>query len=370
MDRVPHFESRKGFALDVPRIDRSTGNRNLHCMATSIALLLYGAPGTPRPAAKEERFSKLTRHLVEKGFKVHTVWYHDTLADALKTELAKFAAILVWINPIEDGRNRDRLDALLRELSSQGCFVSAHPDTIVKMGTKDILLKTREEAFGSDVTCYRSAKEFREQFSKTLQEGGIRVLKQNRGNGGNGVYRVDASGDNNNRIAVLAATRESVENRISPDALYKSFEPFFETGGLLIDQPWNPNLANGMVRCYLSGATVAGFGYQEVNAFCPRKGTWGNPSPRYYFSEDCALFADLRKIMETSWLNRLRTAGEVTEEMLPVIWDADFFINIIHTDKAAEKYTLCEVNVSSVSPFPESAVPHIVAAVERKLQPA
>ena len=151
-------------------------------MATSIALLLYGAPGTPRPAAKEERFSKLTRHLVEKGFKVHTVWYHDTLADALKTELAKFAAILVWINPIEDGRNRDRLDALLRELSSQGCFVSAHPDTIVKMGTKDILLKTREEAFGSDVTCYRSAKEFREQFSKTLQEGGIRVLKQNRGN--------------------------------------------------------------------------------------------------------------------------------------------------------------------------------------------
>ena len=40
------------------------------------------------------------------------------------------------------------------------------------------------------------------------------------------------------------------------------------------------------------------------------------------------------------------------------------------TDKTAEKYTLCEVNVSSVSPFPESAVPHIVAAVERKLQPA
>jgi hypothetical protein len=54
--------------------------------------------------------------------------------------------------------------------------------------------------------------------------------------------------------------------------------------------------------------------------------------------------------------------------MLPVIWDADFFINKINTEKVSEKYSLCEINASSVSPFPESSIPYIVNSVKARLK--
>ena len=118
-----------------------------------------------------------------------------------------------------------------------------------------------------------------------------------------------------------------------------------------------------MVRCYLTGTKVSGFGYQEVNALYPNK----KPGKRYYFSEECGLFRDLREIMENKWVPELQQITGTQNEMMPVIWDADFFINSINTKKTNEKYTLCEINVSCVSPFPESAIPYIVQEVRKKI---
>jgi len=57
----------------------------------------------------------------------------------------------------------------------------------------------------------------------------------------------------------------------------------------------------------------------------------------------------------------------IKTEMLPVIWDADFFINTINTDDPGKKYSLCEINVSCVSPFPESAIPYIAEKVKEQI---
>ncbi len=38
------------------------------------------------------------------------------------------------------------------------------------------------------------------------------------------------------------------------------------------------------------------------------------------------------------------------------------------TPGAAERYVLCEINVSSVSPFPPSAIGPIVSAVQSRLE--
>ena len=40
------------------------------------------------------------------------------------------------MNPIHEGRNRARLDALLREVAEHGTWVSTQSDVILKMGTK------------------------------------------------------------------------------------------------------------------------------------------------------------------------------------------------------------------------------------------
>jgi hypothetical protein len=329
----------------------------------AIAILVFGEAHSIRNALEEEKYKNLAIAFREDGFDISSVIYNDTIADQLSTELLRHDAILVWVNPIEQGNNRNKLDALLVQLFKDGCFVSTHPDVILKIGTKDVLYKTREMEFGGDVKLYHSFEDFKERFLAEQKPPATRILKQYRGNGGEGVFKIDSTELKQNKITVTHAKNGDEERTPTPDDFFNEFKIYFDDGGVLIDQPWNGNITNGMVRCYLTGTKVSGFGYQEVNALCPNK----KPGKRYYFSEDCGLFQDLRKIMENKWVPQLQQITETKNEMMPVIWDADFFINHINTEKTSEKYTLCEINVSCVSPFPESCIPYMVEEVRKKI---
>ena len=63
--------------------------------------------------------------------------------------------MLVWVNPIHEGRGRANLDALLREVAMRGTWVSAHPDVILKMGTKEVLYRTRTMPWRCVTNCRR-----------------------------------------------------------------------------------------------------------------------------------------------------------------------------------------------------------------------
>ncbi len=333
---------------------------------STIALMIYGEPGSARNALAEEKYKKLAGHFIENGFAIDSVLYHDSVCNQLEAELQKYAAILVWVNPIEQGNSRKKLDAMLGKLSKDR-FVSAHPDTILKIGTKEILYKLKDTEFGGDIKLYDSFEDFKQRFFD--QQDDVRILKQYRGNGGNGVFKVDVSNRKNDRVLVTHATRGDVEIPMTVQEFYRSFETYFDAGSMLVGQAWNPNIINGMVRCYLSGANVSGFGYQEVNALYPvLNGVYKKPGQRFYFSEDCALFSDLKNIMEREWVPQLLEITGTKTEMLPVIWDADFFINKINTDKANGKYSLCEINASCVSPFPESSIPYIVNELKKRIE--
>jgi hypothetical protein len=330
----------------------------------SIAILIFGEAQSTRNALAEEKYKNLAIAFGENGFNVSSVLYNDTIASQLFSELMLYNAVLVWINPIEQGNNRKILDKLLIQLAEKGCFVSAHPDVILKIGTKDVLYKTRETEFGGDVKLYKTFDEFNKRFFTEQNPPAARILKQYRGNGGDGVFKIDATNFDNNKIIVTHAKSGAGERILSTDVFFEEFKIYFNDGGVLIDQPWNEHIINGMVRCYLTGTRVSGFGYQEVNALYPNK----KPGKRFYFSEDCGLFQDLKEIMENKWVPQLQQITGTSNEIMPVIWDADFFINSVNTENTHEKYTLCEINVSCVSPFPESAVPYIVEEVRKKIE--
>jgi hypothetical protein len=335
----------------------------------SVAILIYGEPGSNRNALTEEKYSGLAKAFTEKGFRVESVIYNDKLAVKLSDELKSFDAVLVWVNPIEQGNDRKKLDALLLELSNQGRYVSTHPEIILKIGTKDVLFKTREMEWGGDIKMYTSFDDFKNQFFNSDNTNTIRILKQYRGNGGNGVFKIDSTGLQLNKIKITHAAGDMHERILTVDNFFEEMIFYFSNNGMLIDQPWNPHIINGMVRCYLTGNKVNGFGYQEINALYPTKGTIPKPpSKRFYYTEQCGLFQDLRVLMETEWVPQLQETTAVKTEVLPVIWDADFFINTINTLNIKEKYTLCEINVSCVSPFPESAIPFIVNEVSNKIK--
>jgi hypothetical protein len=58
--------------------------------------------------------------------------------------------------------------------------VSAHPDVILKMGPKEVLLHTRTLGSGTDTDLYRTLPELHERLPARLRQNGRLVLKQAR----------------------------------------------------------------------------------------------------------------------------------------------------------------------------------------------
>jgi hypothetical protein len=333
-----------------------------------LGILLYGNHAGSRNAFEEEKYAELANAFLSAGFEVETISYNDALTVLVYEDLVVFDAILVWVNPIEQGNNRHRLDRMLSDLAGKGVFVSTLPEIILKMGTKEVLYATKDMDWSGDVKMYTSYEDFQKDFPASLKESGIRVLKQYRGNGGNGVFKITL--EKNDHVSVTHAASGSQPVTYSQEEFNQEFKSYFDHDGMLIDQEWNIHCINGMVRCYLSGDKVAGFGYQEINALYEYNEENSiikvPPGKRYYFTERCGLFSDLKDIMENKWVPQLQEALNISSDELPVIWDADFFINQSNAGSPVGKYTLCEINVSCVSPFPPSAIKCIVKSVEKK----
>jgi hypothetical protein len=144
------------------------------------------------------------------------------------------------------------------------------------------------------------------------------------------------------------------------------FEP--ANGGHMIDQGWQPRLVEGMVRAYLVQDRVAGFGVQAVNALYP--GAPGEPAPtagaRLYHSADLPECQGLKRLLETGWIELLRGRVGLAPDQLPFLWDCDFLLGPPAPD-GEERFVLCEINVSSVAPFPPSATAPLVDAVHSRI---
>jgi hypothetical protein len=345
---------------------------NTPAPAPRLALLYPGdRAARQRADPTESRFLPLFQACAAAGIDAEPAVYHDDFADEVRAQLLAVDGVLVWCNPIEGGRRRDRLDALLREVADAGVFVSTHPDTIQRLGTKDVLVDTRELPFGSDVHRVDSLQQLQAELPQRLRQG-ARVLKQHRGHSGIGVWRVELSGDGADAmpLRVHHAQRGAEETSMDWPTLLDTVAPYFEPaqGGHMVDQPWQARLDQGMVRAYLVEDRVAGFGHQAVNALFPappgqpRPG----PGPRLYHEPQHPDFQHLRRRLEDGWVELLRRAVSVPSTQLPLLWDCDFMFG--ERDGAeGSRYVLCEVNVSSVSPFPESAIPHLVRAVKLRL---
>src|SRR3954447_15081869 len=111
----------------------------------SVALLYPGdRAARDRADPAESRFAALFDAFHGAGVVAEPAVYHDDFADEVAEQLRRVDGVLAWCNPIQDGRRRDRLDALLREVAQDGVFVSAHPDAILRLGTKDVLVEVRD----------------------------------------------------------------------------------------------------------------------------------------------------------------------------------------------------------------------------------
>ncbi len=348
-----------------------------------VAILFPGDAYTRQTAtAENNRFSEVFKSLKDVAIDPEAAVYNDDFCAEVKEQLLKLDGVLVWHNPIEGGRDRSVLDAMLSELALADVFVTTHPDLILKMGTKEVVYQTRHLPWGCETYLYRNLAELRKSLPLRLYKGEVRVLKQNRGHSGIGIWKVELADKSktlkspdelspDTLLRVRHAMRGSVEEILPFEDFVNRCEPYFSGQGKMIDQIYQVRLPEGMVRCYLVQDKVAGFGHQAINALYPKaEGSVPEdapqPGPRLYHPATLSEFQRLKQILETQWLPAMQEILGIASPDLPLLWDADFMFG----PKSAEgedTYVLCEINVSSVFPFPDSALPVLAQAVLKRL---
>jgi hypothetical protein len=306
-----------------------------------------------------ERLVPVFRALESAGMTAQAVPYSEAAREAVQAQLLRCDGALVWVDPLDRGRDRSDLDAILRAVAANGVWVSAHPEVVRKIGTKEVLFTVRDLGCGGDTALYRASAEFRREFPRRLAGSGIRVLKRYRGNGGQGVWKVALLPDG--RVRLQEAThRDGTAEEVSLPAFLDRCEGYFAGEGRLIDQAFQRRIVDGMVRCYMCGGRLAGFARQ----FPPRYGdgitpeeTFGLPAAKTMLPPDAPEFRQLRHRVEREWTPQLCALVDLDAASLPALWDADFLFGA-----GADQFVLCEINASCVTPFPPEA-PALMAQV-------
>jgi hypothetical protein len=312
------------------------------------------------PSAEPPKLHGVFAAFAELGVEAEGVVYSDDAVDAVRDQLLRLDAVLVWVNPIEKGLDRSILNPLLSEVAEAGVFVSAHPDVISRMGTKEVLVETSAMSWGTETHLYRTWDELRSELPSRLREGAPLVLKQMRGMGGQGVWKVEAAG--NGSVVAQHAAGGAEPETISLDEFLERCRDY----GAVVEQPYQPRLPEGMKRVYLTHDCIVGFTQQYPRGLV-EPGTELPPSSKVFEPPDAPGFQDLRERAETEWVPELQRILGLETNQLPVIWDLDF----LYGPKDAEgndTYVLCEINVSSTFAFPEVAMPGVARATLERLR--
>jgi hypothetical protein len=326
--------------------------------------------------ASNERFRPVFAALEADGATAEPFVYRDEIAHHLHERLLGADGVLVWVDPVSPSGDRTILDQILREVADKGVWVGSHPDVIDLIGTKEVLFDTREVGWTADVHRYTTVAELRSQLPDRLRTG-ARVVKPRRGNGGLGVWKVElrdhpATGPvgEETPVSVQHALIRDLSSDIVPLGEFLArCEQSLADGGCLIDQPFQPRVAEGLRRVYLVVDDVVGFSLQGAGTLLDQPGgperVMGLPSPKTMLPPDHEPYQHLRRQVE-AWLREMQRILAVPTERLPFLWDADFLLGPATAD-GDDTYVLCEINASCITPFPPEAPARLAAAVTRLL---
>ena len=253
---------------------------------------------------------------------------------------------------------------MLRALCAEGIIGMPHPDAMIGYGAKDALVKLRHTSLvPEDTYAYYTIEEFKEIFPKSLAKG-ERVLKQNRGSTGEGIWRVqlvDALEDGVSEVPLNAKIKctEAKDNHVEYHEL-DAFMTFCEqyivgVNGMLVDMTFLPRIKEGEIRLFMLRDKPVNVVHkkpaEDADAFSAT--LFSGAQYRYDSPEEWATLVD-------GFLGQL---DEVTALLggydLPLIWTADF---ILDTDEQGQDtYILGEMNCSCVGFTSELELAHNVA---------
>ena len=291
--------------------------------------------------------------LKKRGWSAEIIFYKDEdRGEIYRHTLEKADAYISRVNP---GNLPSEVGyfQMLRELVNNGVEGLPNPDAMNAYGAKNSVEKLKgTDIVPDDVYTYYDFDTLKEMFPKSLKNG-VRVVKQNRGSTGEGIWRVE----------VLDAEKYKSKNRIPLDAKLKlteakdnhteekSLQEFLEfciqylegPKGMLLDMPFLERIKEGEIRVLMLRDKVVNIVHKKPadtkDAFSAT--LFSGAKYRYDKPEQ---WPDLVKAVKDSLKTIQSRLGNYD---LPLIWTADF---ILDTDKKTgkDKYVLGEINASCV----------------------
>jgi hypothetical protein len=291
--------------------------------------------------------------LKAKGWGCEIVFFRDEWKDAIFDYVKdKFDAYISRINPGSLSKGEGLYFETLRKLSDYGLLGMSHPDAMVSFGAKDALVKlSTTDLVPDDTFAYYTVEAFKDLFPKSLSYG-ERVLKQNRGSTGEGIWRVQIADDISYQAgdAIPLTTRlkctEAVDNHVEYNTL-ADFMTFCERyivgeNGMLVDMRFMPRIKEGEIRILLVGATPIFVVHKKpadaadafsATLFSGAKYTYDAPEK----------WTDLINLFQNSLPTISKKIGGFD---IPLIWTADFMLD--WDENKNDKYVLGEINCSCV----------------------
>ena len=315
--------------------------------------------------------------LIPKGWTAEVIFYSDTDRSAIFDKVVATAdAYVSRINPGTIPGGESSYFQMLRQLCDAGVVGMPHPDAMVGYGAKDALVKLRDTSLvPPDTHAYYKTSELHEHFPVTLSLG-ERVLKQNRGSTGEGIWRVAVVDDRSfakgqplpldTKIKCTEAVDNHVEFRELGD--FMTFCESYIVGdyGMLVDMRFLPRIKEGEIRILLVGPKPIFVVHKKpaesadafsATLFSGAKYTYDEPAKWQHLVD--MFLGTLPTIMQ-----------KLGGYEIPVIWTADFMLD--NNEDGSDKYVLGEINCSCVGftthmehGIQETIADEIVATVER-----
>ena len=168
-----------------------------------------------------------------------------------------------YVSRINPGNLKEESEyfQMLRKLCECGVVGMSHPDAMIGYGAKDALTKLRDTALVPDDTyAYYDIETFRDTFPKSLAKG-ERVLKQNRGSTGEGIWRVRLEDSSlYNRVESLPLDMKIIctEAKDNHTEVYTldGFMKFCEQyivgeNGMFVDMTFLPRIKERLEECWV-----------------------------------------------------------------------------------------------------------------------
>lgn len=302
----------------------------------------------------------MVQALQQRGFEAEVVFYDfERQQEILNDVLENACAYVSRINP-GNLKHESAYFSMLRQLCENGIIGMPHPDAMIGYGAKDALVKlTNTSLVPADTYAYYSLQELFEQFPSSLAKG-ERVLKQNRGSTGEGIWRVSLVDEGEvphakSKIKCTEAKDNHVKHWELKDFMYFCEQYITGDNGMLVDMPFLPRIKEGEIRLLMLKD-------RPINVVHKKPQDHEDAFSATLFSGAAYRYDSPEEWQElvTSFLMQL---PDVTKQLggydLPLLWTADFILDT--NPDGTDCYVLGEMNCSCVGFTSELELAHDIA---------